>query len=177
MLKTLQSIGELLLCLSFASIKLMHKKLLHVYETLKQFGQKTFTCHPGLTNPTAKEFVEATSAATARKSQSIMPINGASTGRPATRGAVAAICCPAVNISSPGTLRLLRPDASLKSNIKHALSTYIHWRQGMIYSLYMHTGCTAELYTMPTDDHVHEMQSLPHSNAALQICICMKHQN
>ncbi|DBA85020.1 TPA: hypothetical protein ACH3X2_005753 [Trebouxia sp. C0005] len=56
----------------------------------------------GLTNPTAEEFFQATSnaAAAARKTPSIMPINGASTGCPATRGAVAAKCSPDVDISS-----------------------------------------------------------------------------
>ncbi|DBA66163.1 TPA: hypothetical protein ACH3X2_002635 [Trebouxia sp. C0005] len=50
-----------------------------------------------LNNPTAEKFFEATSNAgvAARKTPTIMP----DTGRPATRGAVAARCSPDVNIS------------------------------------------------------------------------------
>ena len=51
MLKTLESIGDLLFCLLFASINLMHKKLLHVYETLRHFWPENNYLSPRIDQP------------------------------------------------------------------------------------------------------------------------------
>ena len=102
----------------------MHRVLFHVDETLRQFWpKKPFFCYPGVTNPTAKEFFEATSDAAAAASvkadaqaaptsgmaglPSRQGVNEASTGRPVTRGAAAARCSPDVTISSSGIFCVL----------------------------------------------------------------------